>query len=810
MIKAPFNFVALPKKEYCPDWANEISHDIPFSDGVSGTISVKFTAESPVFLRNGHKKEDAPKDFDRRGRGDFPYFSNINGNYFLPGTSVKGMLRNVLEIMSYGKLRVDKNAMFAQREWGNFPLFPFVSSDKTNATEAQNNRKSICCGWLREKLEEDGPRYFVEKCSDYYRINHQRIDELLGMDLFEKAFGKHYIEKTAMQKLPEDNKTASYKYSLLQQAGIPSEKLKNITFKQDEIFACKYQENRVMCCNVDDEEALGEGTIVFTGQPDSTKWSKKRDKGDGKFYEFVFTNEVEHTIELSIEQYHNYRFIFSALPDWEELKEKMQTEGLPVFFREGYTNGKLAIKDLGLAFLYKLPYEQTPYHIEEKFRSYITDTNKENNYEATSQSPDMADCIFGYINNETKTSLKGRVQVSHFNCTKVEKCNEYRLILNSPKASYYPIYIQQTNGDNNGYVQGSYNTYNDGILSGWKRYNLRDQVWESYSADEKNKVDTYIQPLGKDSVFEGKIRFFNLKKVELGALLSAITFFGTKECQHQIGQAKPYGFGRISCSDIELKTLDSSDIMDANYYMALFEKHMNTVLDTKWHSSEPIVRLFTMAHTVIKDNEESHYMILTMKDKEKNIEARNDFQESKDNKEYLRNFSGLYGEYFFPDSKVSLVKETELKELVRELEQSYQDKNYSRTKELINKIDTEFQPDQSLKIQFDSYLKTIEESQKLEEASERVGNVLLGDYIAGAKYILPLCNKVLDWCLAQNASALEDQQIFEIEAKMQSIINETPDKKKANVKKDISKALDKLKNLLSETQIMRIKETFGL
>ena len=42
-IKAPFNFVPLSDKVFFPDWADKISHDIPFEDGVSGTIELTLT-----------------------------------------------------------------------------------------------------------------------------------------------------------------------------------------------------------------------------------------------------------------------------------------------------------------------------------------------------------------------------------------------------------------------------------------------------------------------------------------------------------------------------------------------------------------------------------------------------------------------------------------------------------------------------------------------------------------------------------------------------------------------------------------------
>ncbi|MDR0612489.1 MAG: RAMP superfamily CRISPR-associated protein [Dysgonamonadaceae bacterium] len=133
-IKAPFNFVPVSEKVFFPDWADQISHDIPFEDGESGVIELKITAESPVFVRNGHTKADADNKSD-----EFKSFSKIDNKYFIPATTIKGAIRNVLEIMSFGKMRLDENAMFAQREWDNPHLYPLKAQ--------QNN---FFCGFCVE------------------------------------------------------------------------------------------------------------------------------------------------------------------------------------------------------------------------------------------------------------------------------------------------------------------------------------------------------------------------------------------------------------------------------------------------------------------------------------------------------------------------------------------------------------------------------------------------------------------------------------------------------------------------------------
>lgn len=129
-VQAPFNFIPLSDKVYTPDWAELISHDMPFSDGVSGRIQLTIEAKTDIFVRNGQGKIANDNSF-----------SQVSDRYFIPATSIKGEVRNLLEIMSFGKMSLDPRAKFAQREWNNANLYTIKS-----ATEQQN----IHCGYLRK------------------------------------------------------------------------------------------------------------------------------------------------------------------------------------------------------------------------------------------------------------------------------------------------------------------------------------------------------------------------------------------------------------------------------------------------------------------------------------------------------------------------------------------------------------------------------------------------------------------------------------------------------------------------------------
>lgn len=102
MITISHNFIPLNEKFFYPLWTIENIlkniHYMPFKDDKSGIIEVEITAKSPIFIK------------DSKDHTDFYHFINENGDeeYYIPVTSIKGITRNILEIMSFSKICIDK------------------------------------------------------------------------------------------------------------------------------------------------------------------------------------------------------------------------------------------------------------------------------------------------------------------------------------------------------------------------------------------------------------------------------------------------------------------------------------------------------------------------------------------------------------------------------------------------------------------------------------------------------------------------------------------------------------------------------
>ena len=144
-IKAPYNFVPLNDTVFTPEWAPMVSHDIPFMDGVSGDIELEIEAESPLYVRNGHRRDAKEKD-----RESYDSFSEFQGRHFIPGTSIKGMLRDVMEIISFSKMPTDDRMRFAVRDMNA------KKEDNIYPLKDITVQQTMRCGWLSKNKEEDG------------------------------------------------------------------------------------------------------------------------------------------------------------------------------------------------------------------------------------------------------------------------------------------------------------------------------------------------------------------------------------------------------------------------------------------------------------------------------------------------------------------------------------------------------------------------------------------------------------------------------------------------------------------------------
>ncbi len=687
-VKSPYNFVPAPNEEkkevFLPDWSNQVNHDIPFEDGESGSIEFSITAHTPIFIRNGHSKEIAdqakeilekngPISSDEKEVLDkYLSFSNIEKKkgkkeYFIPATSIKGMIRNVLEILSKGRIKQISDDKYSFRDLTKNSLY--MRSYKSNNVE---------CGWLFEDKNGD---WKIEDCGKPLRISHEDLDPILKTRFRNEFLNKNPIDKTAKYKYDQVKSTLTHRFKILE------DEYKTLAIK--------------------DKDGI-EGTIVLTGQSSRRTEAPNR-KSSGKFYEFVFLkSKVDKLfIEITEKQKKDFKFIYldhdsnNISKDWKFWKRKLEKgERVPIFFNRLTS---IKVKHFGLAYMYKLPYEYS-----------IHETLPYNSYDFYKK--DLAESIFGTTDKETEAgALKGRVMVSHAfsdNATPTDELSKE--ILASPKASYFPFYIDQSNTGNH------FRTFmnNGAQIRGFKRYPIHRIVKKrQYDQNQLNNpnVFSFFRPLKTGAKFNCIIRFHNLKKVEIGALLSSITLHqqGDKFF-HSIGAAKPFGYGKVATQIEGLKYLNHP----VEDYLIAFENIMEAKFP-QWINSPSLTELLAMASEP-KDKEQDDqlvYPLLSIPDVPRR--EGNEFINYKKDGLSLPKYSEVIGisKLVSIEQKVATMKEVQQGDMklegsnVRGLKKFLNKKNIAAIPDILkpsleNKIKTIYQDDRKTKKDWDKIEKS--------------------------------------------------------------------------------------------------------
>lgn len=539
-IKSPYNFVPLADFVHEPKWGKHVSQDIPFADGLSGVLECELTAHTPLHIGSDDKENGQPV--------------MLNGEPIIPGSSLKGMIRNVLGIACFGR-------------FNRFDDYRMSLRDLTPAGEEhyRSQMKNVKAGWLRRI---DG-EWRLDSC-DYYRIEHAQLKQIKGRWL---------------NRDQEKGSAAKDKYEIWGGS------------MDDYRIQASLEGGGMMNSNsgdgsknvVPDHTGAIEGWLVFTGQPNPKK--KK---------EFVFSGKPRDRRHIPTDVWRDFQMVHKDSDEWKHLTSDSpywKSDGkIPVFFTTENRGGKEKIKAIGLSQMFRLPYK---YAIGE----LVPDAVK------TDPGPDhldLTDLLFGDAFQRGEDPVcRGRVQFGLGRPVgEARPGSKENLILSTPRPSFYPAYVRQ-----DGKAVQTYSS-EGAQLSGWKRYPAANALREHPGVAENDKMnqhgnmDSPIRALPGGTRFRFKVRFHNLKPEELGALQWALTLGGNEQLRHRLGKGKPYGYGEVSIRCIEEQSSIRPNSGEAETVQKTLERgkqafvqHMNNAVpgSKDWHSTEQVRALLAMA-----------------------------------------------------------------------------------------------------------------------------------------------------------------------------------------------------------------------
>jgi CRISPR-associated protein (TIGR03986 family) len=557
MTTAPYNFIPLPEKPFLIEakdlnfaqWFGDMANDY-----LCGIIRYDAVCLSPLYTRAA-VSPDSSSDLDDR---DF-YHHCDPLRPFLPGSSVRGMVRAMVTLLSYGKLPRTKHRRLYMRSFGSDVLarnyvarmvenIRRLSGPKGNYQAFKSRSQS---GFLRQMSSGD---WEILPCYQL-RVRHQA--------LMNAGMGSIHIPKPG-GRIRFANPSLQYKEVWVKAAKPEPDWI----FHRAISGGGMYTWGRAVD-EISSTERAGwlKGWLVISGPMDKKK------------AEFVFVEnrtakpirvdeQIIKEVNDEFDQVTQYQEL--AFPPDGKLNLKLAKEnrlpGLPVWYIE--ENNKVA--GLGRTQNFRLPYPQ------------YTDKYIPNDRET--EECDLAEAIFGRVRekgSEDDDQIRGRVRFEDAACIaekpflsslpddRARRGDRVPQILSLPKPSSFQNYLCQSSDDKLRllhYGSGVEDTEIRGTKLYWHRNKQgangsREQLKENEIFTAKSQPEgtqqTAIRPVAKGTQFSGMIRFDNLSPIELGALLAAIDL--PEGMAHRFGMGKPLGLGSLQLTNIRIEFIDRKE-----------------------------------------------------------------------------------------------------------------------------------------------------------------------------------------------------------------------------------------------------------
>jgi hypothetical protein len=457
--RAPYNFIPLNEKvvesEPIPDF------DRYHPDRYTGWIDLEIKTKTPLYIRDTLNKDEMKKQAQEEPKKTEKAF--INSDFFspggkpkIPGSSIRGMIRTLVEIMSYGRFGA----------FGDKYLYFRGLADTSNLRLEYQSKMSSKDKQTRKSIYKMSAGFLFKRGFDYF------IRPAPGFKQIPKKEAKMKVEKSGQ----------SY--------------------------------------NVFNFYQVDDGWIVVSGpmQKKKKEWFIYSATSDDNFLlPEVDTRNYKNDTNRSLE-------VPNLLVKAGKMKE------VPCFYvRWKDSTGKDRVS-FGHTGMFRLAYEKS-----------IGDHIPENLKRMSDGKYDIPEAIFG--NAET---FAGRVffedAVLKDGQRDVLMDEDIPKLLQSPKPTTFQHYLVQTS-DN---IKARRHYNDNSAIRGNKFYwHKAGNDW--IERDDKKRANenliTRIKPVKPETVFIGRIRFENLSKVELGALLFSISL--PKGCYHKLGLGKPIGLGSV-------------------------------------------------------------------------------------------------------------------------------------------------------------------------------------------------------------------------------------------------------------------------
>lgn len=626
---APFNFVRLWDRVWLPDLPAPY-HDMPFEDGVCGTITVELRTATPLMVGDQRTKHPAQGQVSASAISFFKFADKPA----IPGSSLRGMLRSVVEISTFGRLSMIDDRRMGIRDLSGAAADIYRRQMVEDAGVNPSTGKPIArakprAGWLTFDRLADGTRGWVITECDLIRIETSDVVRLL----------ERREPGSKVDLLPPTRPDALQRRAIVTRTGPTA-----VRVLAPEHPRCVRSTSRV------DLEMRLAATIVERSAPSVADapghewldgWLVMTGTAESRHREFIFSMPEPDALRIAVPA--DVWRDFALLNDdataknsvWSKWRALLATRevgpdavpcadgtppepGIPVFWLAG-DNAPASVRSFGLAHMFKVAYPLSTHGM-------LAAADPRHVQPAGDGRYDMAELLFGTAASETG-GLKGRVAcgLACAKNTSPARTPPVELLLSSPKPNYFPFYVEQ-HAERDGRLKGNWQSYlpakdrnaSTPRLRGPKRYPAHSQFIAPprVPKGQASQATNLSDPVAAGETFSFTITLHNIRPVEAGALMWAIAFGAdpTSEhlrqpgCRHALGMGKPYGLGgvtlRVQGAELVANKLSAERapvilnnaraIAWLNDALAAFKQEITKAMPG-WENSEPVRHLRAMA-----------------------------------------------------------------------------------------------------------------------------------------------------------------------------------------------------------------------
>ena len=561
--KAPYNFVPLPDEVFLastseqntPPW-NRFDEYVPGMH--TGWVDLTIKTETPLYVRCAPKVDDIAEeqagadqatltrtylhrqDFFHHGDPDQPV---------IPGSSIRGLIRTLVEILGFGKMQWFTNKRLIYRAVGDTSSLGQQYRDKMLGKNGERLPQMLFeypVPRLRGGyLEKNGPDWAIRPAREFCGESFVHVDYSDCPWAGRHDHGPYGVGDVLPVFVRPVGRTK------------PGRSDQNLTLN------LAYADS-VVANGVAQPAGYEKGVLVRSGHMGGRR---------AKHMHCVIYDKDSDASLISISP-----SMWKLYVDDRELTRGIDTDtrklkepGDPLFY---LVDDKGDLVFFGPTMMFRIPYTSSIKH-------FVPAALRNQN------DPDLAEMIFGTV--DAAPAIKGRVYFEDAKWKRAEESpflagGEQRLIpkiLSAPKPTSFQHYLVQPmvksrerrdlrGADNPSTLHnwdqpepGKYDFLGvDGeavakgsgsTIRGHKRYwhkpcTTQQEIRDAnarYHPDGQgvSSQHTIIRPVKRNTVFKGRVRFENLSDLELGAVLSALQLPQSK--RHHLGMGKPLGMGSV-------------------------------------------------------------------------------------------------------------------------------------------------------------------------------------------------------------------------------------------------------------------------